>query len=125
MKPKTKEFADKVLSDPKISNTQAYIDTHQTNDRNSAKANASKLLAKANVKIYMKKHEQMAKNKIVSLLSSKDETALKAAQDILDRNFGKSVQRQVSQNTNINLDIPASKELADNFEQFMKHSTVI
>lgn len=126
MKPRTKAFADALLKDPSKSQTQAYIETHDTDKPKTAVVQASKLMSKTNVKVYMKKVETEAKSKIAELIQSdKQDIALKASQDVLDRNIGKSVQRSVSQNTNINLDIPASKELADNFEEFMKRSTTI
>jgi hypothetical protein len=123
MKPKTKAFADKIINDKKISNTQAYLDTHRTESRKVANVEASKLMAKPSVQIYLKRHEQLAKNKIVSLLGAKDETALKAAQDILDRNLGKSIQRQQTTNTNLNLNIDASKELSEDFTAYLKAKT--
>lgn len=116
-------MADILLKDPSKSQTQAYIETHETKSRENAKTQASKLLSKPTVRIYMKRHEQLAKNKIVSLLQAKDEIALKAAQDILDRNLGKSIQRQQTTNTNLNLNIDASKELSEDFTAYLKAKT--
>lgn len=127
IKPRDKAFADKILNEPEISQTQAYKDTHRTNSDKTAVVEASKLIRKPNVVIYMKRHEQMAKNTIVNIMkdkSIKPDTRLKAATDILDRNIGKSIQRTESHNTSLNLNIEASKELSDNFTAFLKGNTV-
>mgnify|MGYP006136718815 CR=1 FL=1 len=94
LKPKTKEFVDKLIEDPKISQTEAYIQTHSTNSRETARANASSLLTKTNVQIYKDSAVKKAKRKIVALVDSgNDNIALKASQDILDRTEGKAVQK--------------------------------
>lgn len=126
MKPKTKAFADKLLADPKISPTQAYLDTHQTTNRTTATVEASKNLRKPNVRIYMNKHIKMAGTNIVDMASDKTikaETRLKANQDILDRTVGKAIQRSINENTNINLNIEGSKELSEAFTAFLNGST--
>lgn len=127
MRPKTKALADKILTDPKISHTQAYIDTHETTNRTTAKFEASRLLKKESVKVYMKAHEDMAKQRIayLSVNGKKEDIQLKAAQDILDRNVGKAVQRQETQNTNLNLNLEVSKDLSDKFTQFIKQQTQV
>ena len=61
MKPKTKDFINTLVSQPKISATDAYLQTHQTTNRASARANASKLLAKTNVQIYLDEQVDAAK----------------------------------------------------------------
>jgi hypothetical protein len=126
MKPRTKAFADALLKDPSKSQTQAYIDTHDTNNHETAKVQGSKLANKPTVRIYMKKHEEKAKRRIAEMLDSdKPDMVLKAATDILDRNLGKAIQRSVSENTNLNLNIEASKEMADNFTEFLRQNTSI
>lgn len=125
MKPKTKEFLDLLATDPKIDQTEAYLATHKTTNRNTARSEASKTIAKPSSQIYLKKHVSMAKRTIVDIAmnSDKDETRLKASQDILDRTDGKAIQKTINQNTNLNLNIEASKELADNFTEFLKSQT--
>ena len=125
IKPKTKAMADKLLSDPKTSATQAYIDTHKTTNRNTAKVNSTRLLQKPEVKIYMQQHITLARNKIVELATtaSKEDTQLKASQDILDRAIGKAIQKTETTNTNLNLNVETSIELKDSFTEFLKTKT--
>lgn len=124
MKPRTKAFADALLADPSKSQTQAYIETHQTNKQKTAVVEASKLIRKPNVRIYMKKHEDKAKKRVYELLdSSKEDIVLKAASDILDRNLGKAVQRAQTENRNINLNLEGSQELSDDFTAYLKAKT--
>jgi hypothetical protein len=108
MKPKTKAFLDKVASNEKISATQAYIETHATTNRASARASASKILAKPSAQIYLDSHRLKARNKIVELVDSdRPQVALKASESILDRDFGKPLQRAtISQEVvQINIDL--------------------
>ena len=102
LKPRTIAFIEEMIDNPKLSQTQAYLNTHKTTNPNSARASASQLLATPNVLIYTNNIENKAKKKIASLIDSdKEEIALKASQDILDRNIGKPVQKQVNANINI------------------------
>jgi hypothetical protein len=94
LKPKTKQLVDNLLENPKLSQTQAYIDIHGTTNRDSARATASALLAKPNVQIYKESAVKKAKTRIVTLIESQNESiALKASQDVLDRTEGKAIQR--------------------------------
>lgn len=94
LKPKTKEFVDTLLSNPKLSQTEAYIRTHATNNRKAASVEASRTLAKPSVGIYKASQVAKAKKRIVSLVDTDNESiALKASQDILDRTEGKAIQR--------------------------------
>lgn len=106
IKRRTKDFANKLLADPTMSATQAYIETHQTNNRNAAKVEASKLLAKPNVQLYMNSHIDKAKVKIVDLVdSNREEIALKASESILDRALGKPTIRQEVKSTRISISL--------------------
>jgi hypothetical protein len=65
----------------------------------------------------------MAIKNIVAIASDIDvkaETRLKANQDILDRTIGKAIQKTEVKQENINLNIEASQELADNFAEYLK-----
>lgn len=94
MKPKTKAFIDKIASNPKISATKAYLETHETTNAASARASASKLLATPSVRLYMDEHVYKARNRIVDLIDSdKEEIALRAADSVLDRQLGRPTQR--------------------------------
>ena len=108
IKPKTKAMIDLMNENPKLSATEAYIRTHETEDRKSASVSASKLLAKPNVIGYKDSAVRKAKRRIVSLVDSDNEnTALKAAQDILDRNEGKAIQKteNTSRTVEVKLDL--------------------
>ena len=112
MKSKTKSFADTLLANPKLSNTEAYIRTHKTTNRKSASVSAAKLLAKPSVSIYMEKHIAKARKRVVDLVdnASKEEVRLRAAQDVLDRSYGKATYRAEIAGTGItfSLDLTSS-----------------
>lgn len=94
LKPKTVNMVELMESNPKLSQTEAYIQTHETNNRKVASIEASKLLAKPSVQIYKDSAIRKAKKRVVSLVSSDNEQiALKASQDILDRTEGKAQQK--------------------------------
>lgn len=125
LKPKSIATLDTIISDPKKSHTQAYLDNHKTTHRRTGEVEAHKLLRKPEAQVYLQKHVQMARNKIVQLSSSssKEDIQLKASIDILDRTTGKAIQRSVTENTNLNINVEASKELGDKFTEFMRHNT--
>ena len=103
LRPKTKAFVDELIKDPKQSHAQAYLKTHQTINPNTAKVEASKLLTKPNVQIYLNKHIDKARNRIVQLIDSERENiSLQASESVLDRALGKPVQQ--TQNINLNID---------------------
>ena len=115
MKPKTKLFADELLSNPKLSNTEAYIRTHGTTNRRSASVSASRLLATPSVGIYLEEHVNLARKRIVELVNgaSKEEVQIRAAQDILDRHYGKATQRLEQVTTGVTLNIDLTSALKD------------
>lgn len=94
LKPKTKQFIDELLNNPKISQTEAYIRTHRTENRSTAGSRASELVKKRSVQIYSNATVGRAKKRIASLIDTTNESiALKASQDILDRTEGKAIQK--------------------------------
>lgn len=108
LKPKTKEFIDLMTEDPKLSATEAYIRTHQTESRKNASIQASKLLRKDSVIGYKDNAVKKAKRRIISLVDSSNEAvALKAADSIIDRNEGKAVQKNetTSRTVEVKLDL--------------------
>jgi hypothetical protein len=113
MKTKTKAFLNELLSNPKISNTEAYIRTHQTTNRRSASVSAAKLLAKPSILIYLEEHAGYAERRITELMytAGKEEVQLRAAQDILDRSYGKPVMRKSEFATGVTLNIDLSTSL--------------
>lgn len=89
-----KKLVDELISNKKLSATEAYIRTHTTNNRAAAAVEASKALKKPNVAIYMDSAVRKAKERIVTLVDSENESiAIKASQDIIDRTEGKATQR--------------------------------
>ena len=107
--PKMKAFADELINNPKISQTEAYLKTHKTQSRDTARANASRTLAKANVQIYMDKHIEKAKSKVVQLIdSNKENIALQASEAVLDRALGKATQRIETENKHLIMKIDTS-----------------
>ncbi len=115
MKPKTKAFAAELLSNPKLSQTEAYLRTHGTTNRKSASVSASRLLATPSVGIYLEEHVNNARKRIVQLVdgAGKEETQLRAAQDVLDRHYGKATQRVEQTTTGITLNIDLTSALKD------------
>jgi len=112
IKPRTKAYVDKLLDNPSMSQTQAYIETHDTNSRKTAVVEASKLLSKPNVAIYKDSAVRKAKSRIVSLVDSDNENiALKASQDIIDRTEGKAGHKdeQLSRTVHVSLDLTGVK----------------
>jgi len=98
---KQKAFVDKLIENPKLSPTQAAIETYGKPDRptsyNTAAVIAHENLNKPNVQLYMNKHIDKAKQKVVSLLDSENEQIILAsAKDILDRTYGKASQNTQS-----------------------------
>jgi hypothetical protein len=112
IKPKTKEFIDLMQADKKLSATEAYIMTHQTNSRKTAGIEASRLLKKPSVSIYKASIVKKAKNKIGLLIDSDNESiALKASQDVIDRTEGKAIQKNetTSKVVTVKLDLSGLK----------------
>lgn len=122
---KDKAFLDKLIADDKINQTDAYLETHSTTNRNTARANASAVLAKTSSQIYLQKHVDIAKQTIVDIAKNgeKDSDRLKASQDILDRNEGKALQKQISESRNLNINVEANEQLATDFLRFVKATT--
>lgn len=113
LKTKSKQVLDLIAGDPKLSQTDAYQMVHSGN-RQTARTNAYKLLRKPEAQIYLQKHVNKARVKIVELVgSTKDEVALNASKDILDREYGKPTQRTENLTTAVNLNL-SLKEIINN-----------
>lgn len=97
-----------MATQPALNQTQAYKKVHPTASDNTARNNASQLLKKPEAQIYLQKHIDKAKEKIVSLVDSDNEQiALKASDSILDRQLGKATQQiqTTSQSISFNIDL--------------------
>lgn len=101
IRPATKKAVDLLMANPKMSQTEAWLQTHKTTSPASARATASKVLAKPNIQLYRQAHIDKATRRIVDLVDSKrEDIALKASESILDRTYGKSVNKSVSTSIN-------------------------
>lgn len=112
IKPRTKNFIDELNDNPHISAAEAYIRTHETDNRITAKNAASKLLQKPAVIGYKDNAVKKAKRRIVQLVDSDNESiALKASESIIDRNEGKAVQKNenMSRTVEVKLDLTGVK----------------
>lgn len=102
IRPKTKALFDEMINNPTITQQEAYIKTHKTNNKNTANVEASKLLNSPKYEIYKANAVGKAKRRIVSLVDSDNEQiALKASQDIIDRTEGKATQKTESINKTV------------------------
>lgn len=112
IKPKTKEMIDLMNENPKLSQTDAYIMTHKTESRITAKNAASKLLQKPAVIGYKDSAVKKAKRRVIELVDSSNESiALKAADSIIDRTEGKAIQKteNTSKVVTVKLDIGGAR----------------
>lgn len=134
MHKQTKAFLDKTIAEPKKKLTDAYLETKETKitKRDVVGQSASRLYNKPSSQLYLQKHRNLAKKTKLELLqyATKNMDKLGYAslgntisEQILDRIDGKPIQTQQTTNTNINLNIEGSKELADNFTEFLKQNT--
>lgn len=102
LKGKSKATLDLLASNPKLSATDAYLQTHATENRTTASTNAYKLLQKPLAQVYLQQHVSRAKERVVELVDSeKEDIALRASTDILDREYGKATQKTEVQSFNI------------------------
>jgi hypothetical protein len=112
IKPKTKEFYDEVINNPKITQQEAYIKTHKTNNKATANVNANKLLKSTKYSIYKASAVGKAKRRIVELVDSDNEqVAFKASESIIDRVEGKAVQHNetINKTVEVKLDLTGVK----------------
>lgn len=87
-----KLFVDTLIANPKLSQTQAYMQVFPTNKPESAAVQASNLLKKNNVAIYKQSVVNSARRSIAELSKSarSEDVRLRSSQDILDRTHGKA-----------------------------------
>ena len=106
---KQKAFADEILQNPKISGTEAAKRTYGKPDKTISTATAGRIahdnINNTAVQIYMEKHVEKAKEKMVSLMDSDNEgIQYKAAKDLLDRTHGTPKQQIEKRQVNINIE---------------------
>jgi hypothetical protein len=102
LKKNSKKILDIIASQPGINQTDAYRQVHPNTSDITARTNAYKLMKKPEAQIYLQKHVDKAKNKVVELISSDNEhISLKASESVLDRVLGKPTQKTESVSLNI------------------------
>lgn len=108
IKPKTKAFIDILNDEEGITQVEAYKRVHPKASYNTAASASTNLLKKPSVIGYKDSAVRKAKRRVIELVDSDNEnTALKAAQDIIDRNEGKAVQKNetLSRTVEVKLDL--------------------
>ena len=110
LKPNTKAFLNLLNKDKKISQTQAYIQTHRTTSPASARASASKLLATPNVILYTSKMLLQSRDNIHALANGarSEKVKLDANLAIQNRELGTPVQQIKQQSIGIQFTIDLS-----------------
>ena len=115
---KQKDFADTLLNNPKMSGTQAALRTYGKPDKPTTVATAQQIamenLRKPSVQLYLDKHIDKAKNRVVELIDSdKEEIALRAADSVLDRALGKATQKVEQHTSVVNLNLSLSQVIEE------------
>jgi phage terminase small subunit len=119
---KQKAFADEIIKNPHISNTQAAINTLDVTTENSAAVSAYKMMQTEKVQAYLAKHSQKAEDTILEVMeysrvygktggkegAAYAAVAVTVAKDVLDRLHGKATQKIETQNTSVNVNIDLS-----------------
>jgi phage terminase small subunit len=99
---KQKAFADHLIAHPKDSATKAVRATYNPTTYDTERALASQNLSNPQIQIYLEKHVDKAKDKVIQLIDSdKEEIALRASDSILNRALGMPTQR--TENTSVSL----------------------
>ncbi len=105
---KQRKFADKYIETGNA--TQSALQAYNTDDYSTAANIGSDNLNKPNIAIYLDRHVDKAKNRVVQLIDSeKEDIALRASESVLDRALGKAVQRQEVHATSVNLNLDLSQ----------------
>jgi hypothetical protein len=112
LKHNSKKVLDIIAGQTKQNATQAYKEVHPDATDITARTNAHQLLQKPSAQIYLQKHIDKAKEKVVELIDSpKEQIALQASESVLDRALGKATQRTEVSTTGITLNIDLTNTL--------------
>ena len=112
IKPKTKAMIDDMLDDPKLTQREAYMRHHKTTNLNTVDRALNRTMKKPSVIGYKDSAVKKAKRRIIELVDSSNESiAVKASQDIIDRNEGKAIQKSetTSKIVTVKLDIGGAR----------------
>lgn len=114
LKRNSKKILDIIAGQEAQNASQAYKMVHKEASDLTARNNVSQLLKKPEAQIYLQRHTDKARNRVVELVdSSKEEVALNASKDVLDRVFGKATQRTETHSTVVNLNL-SLQDVTDN-----------
>lgn len=103
---KQKAWSDTYLEQPKAPLTDIARQTYNVTDAKVAHDISRQNLENPRIIQYIEEHQQLARDKIVNLVSSNNERiALDASKDILDRTQGKATQRTEVKSTRINISL--------------------
>lgn len=117
LKENSKRTLDLIAIQSKQNATQAYREVHPNASDITARNNVSQLLKKPEAQIYLQRHIDKAKAKVVELIDSdKEQIALAASESVLDRVLGKATQRTEVTSTGITLTIDLSSALANELD---------
>lgn len=94
---------DAIIDNPELTPTQAVLKDRPEISHGYAQQLAWHSLNDDRALSYLKKHSESAQKRIVKIMNQtkKDDLALRAAQDILDRVHGKAIQRNENLNQNV------------------------
>lgn len=111
---KQKAFVDTLIANPKMSVTKVVEQTYNVNNARTASVIGAENLAKPNILAHLHASSERAEARIVELVESeKEEIALRASADILDRVHGKATQRVEQTTTGVTLTIDLTSALSD------------
>lgn len=103
---KQKAWADTYIVDKKAPLTDIARQTYNVTDSKVAHDISRQNLENPRIQVYLEQHVDKAREKIVSLISSdKEEIALRASQDVIDRTHGKATQRTEVQSSKLSIHI--------------------
>jgi phage terminase small subunit len=110
---KQKNFADTLINNPKISATQAVIETYNATTRHSAEQIAHENLRKPEIVSYLERHLNDTENILLNTLNeykneedlSKRKHSTDIAMWIHDKVQGKATQRTETHVTSVNLNL--------------------
>lgn len=118
LKVNSKKVLDIVAGQETRNASQAYQQVYPRASAVTARNNAHQLLKKPEAQIYLQQHVDKARARVVELVGTdKEDIALRASQDILDRVYGKAKQSMDIVTTGITFNIDLTSQLSTDTEQ--------
>lgn len=120
-----------MLKNPKLSPTKAALEVYDVKSKHTAEVIASENMSKPEILKYLNEYDSEAQQTVISVMkraSKKQSSAFQrlaydSANSVLDRIHGKATVRAETTNTNLNLNVEASTEVAEAFTAFIKGHT--